>query len=107
MDSFQPAVGEHLNKRIKYYELSETNLDKLRYKTVVRLIRTKQFCFPSCVIVPKRDSSTQPVINPAIIRRTNPVLCIPVIHRLFMKKVKMKKNWKINLIIYSAYSFLS
>jgi len=52
---FSTNSGEHLNKRIKYYELSETNLDKLRHKTVIRLMRTKQFHFPSCVIIPKRD----------------------------------------------------
>ena len=47
---FSTNAGEHLNKRIKFYELSETNLDKDRFYTITHLIRTKQFHFTSCIM---------------------------------------------------------
>lgn len=52
---FSTNGGEHLNKRIKHYELNETNLDNLRFQTVIRLIRTKQFHFSSCVMKAHRE----------------------------------------------------
>ena len=52
---FSTSSGEHLNKRIKFYELTETNMDKSRFRTVINLMRTKQLHFPTCVIAPKRN----------------------------------------------------
>ena len=52
---FSTNAGEHLNKRIKFYELSETNLDINRFYTVIHLIRTKQFEFPECIMPSKKE----------------------------------------------------
>lgn len=52
---FSTNSGEHLNKRIKYYELNETNLDKSRFYNIIKLMRTKQLHFASCVLEPKRN----------------------------------------------------
>jgi hypothetical protein len=43
-------AGEHLNKRIKQYEISQTNLDSKRFYTIIHLIRTKQFEFTTCIL---------------------------------------------------------
>ena len=43
---FSTNAGEHLNKCIKQYEISETNLDKHRFRTIIQLMRSKQFHFP-------------------------------------------------------------
>ena len=47
---FSTNGGEHLNKRIKHYELSETNLSQYRFKTIIHLIRTKQFYFTESIM---------------------------------------------------------
>ena len=47
---FTTNAGEHLNKRIKYYELNETNLSDERFQTVIHLMRSKQFFFTKTVI---------------------------------------------------------
>jgi len=39
---FTTNAGEHLNKRIKYYEINETILSEDRFKTVIHLMRSKQ-----------------------------------------------------------------
>ena len=36
-------AGEHLNKIIKTFEMTETNLDTRRFHTIVHLMRVKQF----------------------------------------------------------------
>ena len=43
-------AGEHLNKRIKVFEVSETNMDQNRFVTVVKLIRMKQFVFTDSIM---------------------------------------------------------
>ena len=52
---FSTNAGEHLNKRIKFYELSETNLDENRFYTVIHLIRTKQLEYTECILATKRE----------------------------------------------------
>ena len=47
---FSCNAGEHLNKRIKFSEICETNLDKNRFFTVTHMMRLKQFHFPEIII---------------------------------------------------------
>ena len=46
---FTTNAGEHLNKRIKYYEINETNLSDERFQTI-HLMRSKQLFFTKTVI---------------------------------------------------------
>ena len=46
-------AGEHLNKRIKTFELSATNMDNNRFFTIVRLIRMKQLVFTKSILKSK------------------------------------------------------
>ena len=47
--------NEHLNKRLKFYELAETNLDQHRFYTIMHVIGTKQFHFTSCIMPSKKE----------------------------------------------------
>ncbi|XP_065653654.1 uncharacterized protein LOC136080653 isoform X1 [Hydra vulgaris] len=47
---FNANGGEHLNKQIKYYEISHTNLSKNRFYTIIHLMRCKQFCFTENIL---------------------------------------------------------
>ena len=42
---FSTNAGEHLNKRIKHYESTATNLQVDRFYHVIRMVRMKQFVF--------------------------------------------------------------
>jgi len=42
-------AGEHLNKRIKQIEISQTNMDTNRFYTVIHIMRSKQFEFTNSV----------------------------------------------------------
>lgn len=48
-------ASEHLNKRIKFSELNETNLDEKRFYTVTHMMRLKQFVFTECIMANKKD----------------------------------------------------
>ena len=52
---FTTHAGEHLNKRIKSYELGETNLNPERFYTVIHLMRTKQFEFTTSIMPSKKE----------------------------------------------------
>lgn len=43
-------AGEHLNKRIKFSEISETNMNKSRFLMVMHMMRLKQFSFTDCIM---------------------------------------------------------
>lgn len=47
---FSCNAGEHLNKRIKFSEINETNMDKNRFFTVTHMTRLKQFNFTDCIM---------------------------------------------------------
>jgi len=50
-------AGEHLNKLIKTYEITETNLDMARFQTITHLFRAKQLIFTDS-ITPKKVTVT-------------------------------------------------
>ena len=47
---FSAGAGEHLNKRIKFSELEETNRDPKRFLTIIRNHRMKQLIYPDTYI---------------------------------------------------------
>ena len=47
---------EHINKRIKTFELSGTNMDENRFLTIVQLIRMKQLVFTTSILYNKVSS---------------------------------------------------
>jgi len=50
-------AGEHLNKIIKTFEITEANLDMSRFRTIVHLFRSKQLIFTDS-ITPKQVTVT-------------------------------------------------
>jgi len=52
---FTCNAGEHLNKRIKFSEINETNLDENRFMIVTRLTRLKQFFFTDTITPNKTE----------------------------------------------------
>ena len=48
-------AGEHLNKRIKQCEMSETNMDSSRFKNIVHFMRTKEFIFTDSILTKTTD----------------------------------------------------
>ena len=52
---FSTSAGEHLNKRIKHFELVDTNLDTQRFYTIIHLMRTKQFEFTECIFPSRKE----------------------------------------------------
>nr|XP_047142024.1 uncharacterized protein LOC124816524 isoform X2 [Hydra vulgaris] len=47
---FNCNASEHLNKRIKFSEINETNLDRTRFETIIRLMRLQQFILTDSVM---------------------------------------------------------
>lgn len=47
---FSCNAGEHLNKRIKFAELENTNLNDNRFYTITHLMRLKKFHFTDCIM---------------------------------------------------------
>ncbi|XP_066925516.1 uncharacterized protein [Clytia hemisphaerica] len=54
---FSTNAGEHLNKRIKQTELSHTNMDTQRFRTIIHILRTKQFKFTASIMSSKKKTS--------------------------------------------------
>ena len=54
---FSTNAGEHLNKRIKQTELSHTNMDTQRFRTIIHIFRTKQFKFTASIMSSKNKTS--------------------------------------------------
>ena len=52
---FSCNAGEHLNKIIKTFEMTETNLNANRFKKIIRNIRIKQFIYPESIIPTKTE----------------------------------------------------
>ncbi|XP_065659138.1 uncharacterized protein LOC136083609 [Hydra vulgaris] len=47
---FNCNASEHLNKQIKFSEINETNLDRARFQTIIRLMRLHQFILTDSVM---------------------------------------------------------
>ncbi|XP_047139031.1 uncharacterized protein LOC124814958 [Hydra vulgaris] len=52
---FNCNASEHLNKRIKFSELNETNLDTTRFETIIRLMRLQQFILTDSVMTKTKE----------------------------------------------------
>ena len=52
---FSTNAGEHLNKVIKQYESSSTNLDERRFERVIRILRIQQFEYAENLFKKTRD----------------------------------------------------
>nr|XP_047134651.1 uncharacterized protein LOC124812286 [Hydra vulgaris] len=47
---FNCNASKHLNKRIKFSKINETNLDRTRFETIIRLMRLQQFILTDSVM---------------------------------------------------------